>query len=70
MKFIIELLYNNSLSIDGKKIIEETRFNYEIPEVTDVKLKEIIDDFIKLNLCPARDQVYIYTFKFDKPFLG
>ena len=55
MKFIIELLYNNSLSIDGKKIIEETRFNYEIPEVTDVKLKEIIYDFIKLNLCPARD---------------
>nr|CAG8495393.1 10968_t:CDS:2 [Entrophospora candida]CAG8496025.1 5969_t:CDS:2 [Entrophospora candida] len=50
-----ELLYNNSLSVDGKKIVNETGFNYEIPEVTDVKLQEIVDDFINLNLWPAKD---------------
>ncbi|RHZ50555.1 hypothetical protein Glove_495g26 [Diversispora epigaea] len=49
-----ELLYNNALCVDGSKI-EETGFEYEVPQVTDEKLKEMVDDFIALGLWPVKD---------------
>ncbi|CAG8547860.1 6186_t:CDS:2 [Ambispora leptoticha] len=51
-----ELLYNNALSVDGTKIVEETGFTYEVPEVTVEKLQEIIDDF-KLNGLWPKDMI-------------
>lgn len=50
-----ELLYNNALSVDGTKITTETGFQYEVPQITDEKLKEIVDDFIALGLWPVKD---------------
>jgi len=50
-----ELLYHNALSVDGTKIIQETGFNYEVPQITDEKIKEMIDDFIVLGLWPVND---------------
>ncbi|CAG8496187.1 5448_t:CDS:2 [Ambispora gerdemannii] len=47
-----ELLSNNALSIDGTKIVAETGFTYQVPEVTVEKLQEIIDDFKLNNLWP------------------
>ncbi|CAJ0633906.1 14093_t:CDS:2 [Entrophospora sp. SA101] len=48
-----EILYNNDLSVDGRKICDETQFNYEFPEVTQASLKEIIDDYVGLGLWPG-----------------
>jgi len=50
-----ELLYHNALSVDGTKIIQETEFKYEVPQITDEKIKEMIDDFIVLGLWPDND---------------
>ncbi|CAG8457660.1 2511_t:CDS:2 [Funneliformis caledonium] len=50
-----ELLYNNALSVDGTKITQETNFQYEVPEITDEKIQEMIDDFIVLGLWPVND---------------
>jgi hypothetical protein len=50
-----ELLYNNALSVDGTKITKETGFEYEVPQITDEKIQEMIDDFIVLNLWPTND---------------
>jgi len=51
-----ELLSNNALSVDGTKITQETGFQYEVPQITDEKLKEMIDDFIGLGLWPVNDK--------------
>ncbi|CAG8545640.1 2104_t:CDS:10 [Diversispora eburnea] len=51
-----ELLYNNALCVDGSKI-EETGFEYEVPQVTDEKLKEMVDDFIALGLWPVNPSI-------------
>lgn len=47
-----ELLYNNSLSIDGAAI-ESTGFSYSVPEVTVDLLKEQIDYYVQQNLFPS-----------------
>lgn len=46
-----ELLYNNSLSIDGTKITT-TGFTYEIPQMTIELLKEVIADFEEKRMFP------------------
>ncbi|XP_065183945.1 aurachin B dehydrogenase-like [Sycon ciliatum] len=47
-----ELLYNKHLHIDGSKI-EGTGFSYEVPQITEGKLREVVDDYVKLRLFPA-----------------
>nr|CAG4712125.1 unnamed protein product [Naegleria fowleri] len=47
-----ELLYNNSLSVDGSLIEKETGFHYEYPKMTEELILEQIDYFKKLNLFP------------------
>lgn len=46
-----ELLYNNSLSVDGSKI-ESTGFTYDVPQVTEALLREQAQYFIDQNLFP------------------
>jgi len=46
-----ELLYNNSLSVDGSKI-EGTGFTYDVPEMTEALLKEQMQYFTDQNLFP------------------
>jgi len=46
-----ELLYNNSLSVDGSKI-EGTGFTYDHPEVTEELLREQVQYFVDQNLFP------------------
>eukprot|EP01113_Clastostelium_recurvatum_P001200 TRINITY_DN104_c0_g1_i1.p1 TRINITY_DN104_c0_g1~~TRINITY_DN104_c0_g1_i1.p1 ORF type:complete len:364 (-),score=134.52 TRINITY_DN104_c0_g1_i1:116-1207(-) len=46
-----ELLYNNSLSVDGSAI-EATGFKYEIPAPTEALIREQIDYFVKQGLFP------------------
>jgi len=50
-----ELLLNDAISIDGTKITQETGFEYEVPQITDEKLIEMIEDFKALNLWPSDD---------------
>lgn len=50
-----EVLFNNPLSVDGRKITTETGFQYEVPQITDEKLQEMIDYYISLGLWPAKD---------------
>jgi len=47
-----ELLYNNSLSIDGSKITKAIGFTYEVPEMKKEHLIEIIKDFIEVKAFP------------------
>jgi len=46
-----ELLYNNSLSIDGKKI-EKLGFKYAHPKVTEDLIKEVVNHFVDLGMFP------------------
>jgi len=46
-----ELLYNNSLSVDGSKI-ESTGFTYDYPQVTEALLREQVQYYIDQNLFP------------------
>ena len=48
-----ELLYNNSLSVDGTKITKSLGFTYEVPSVTKDLLLEVIKDFIEVKAFPA-----------------
>jgi len=50
-----EVLFNNALSVDGRRITAETGFQYEVPHITDEKLQEMIDDYINLGLWPVTD---------------
>jgi len=47
-----ELLYNNSLSVDGSKI-EETGFAYDHPTLTEQALREQVKYFVDQGLFPA-----------------
>ena len=47
-----ELLYNNSLSVDGTLIEKETGFHYDYPNVTVELIQEQIEYFKKMNLFP------------------
>lgn len=47
-----ELLYNNSLSVDGSKI-EETGFQYDYPKITEELIKEVLQQFVEINIFPA-----------------
>jgi len=46
-----ELLYNNSLSIDGHAI-EKTGFSYKVPKMTEEGIREVIQYFIDLEIFP------------------
>jgi len=46
-----ELLYNNSLSVDGSAI-EELGFKYDVPEVTEASVREQIQYFVVQKLFP------------------
>eukprot|EP00051_Salpingoeca_urceolata_P035833 m.31598 g.31598 ORF g.31598 m.31598 type:complete len:179 (+) comp9786_c0_seq2:855-1391(+) len=46
-----ELLYNNSLSVDGSKI-EGLGFSYEKPAPTLEELKKVVQDFVDLKVFP------------------
>ncbi|CAG8700674.1 20717_t:CDS:2 [Cetraspora pellucida] len=50
-----ELLCNNPLSVDGTKITVETGFQYEVPEITDEKLVEMIEDFKVIGWWPKEN---------------
>ncbi|CAG8516935.1 5127_t:CDS:2 [Paraglomus occultum] len=47
-----ELLLHNALSIDGTLITREIGFEYTVPQLTEEKLREIIDGFKELNGWP------------------
>lgn len=47
-----ELLYNNSLAVDGNKIVKELGFKYEVPEVTKDLLLEVIKEFVEVKAFP------------------
>ena len=47
-----ELLYNNSLSVDGSKIESVLGFKYKIPEVTEEKVREVINAFVEVGIFP------------------
>jgi len=46
-----ELLYNNSLSVEGSAI-EGTGFVYDYPKITEALVREQIDYFVKQKLFP------------------
>jgi nucleoside-diphosphate-sugar epimerase len=46
-----ELLYNNSLSVDGS-LVESTGFVYDVPKVDEALVREQIDYFVKQKLFP------------------
>jgi nucleoside-diphosphate-sugar epimerase len=46
-----ELLYNNSLSVDGSSITK-LGFKYEYPKITVPLLKEVIDDYVLKGIFP------------------
>jgi len=48
-----ELLYNNSLCVDGTKITKELEFTYEHPQVTKELLVEVIKGFVEIKAFPA-----------------
>jgi hypothetical protein len=49
-----ELLYNNSLSVDGNRIEAEIpSFKYTVPQLTEERVREIIDAFIEVGIFPA-----------------
>lgn len=49
-----ELLYNNSLSVDGSRIEKEVpSFSYTVPNLTEDRLREIIGGFIEVGIFPA-----------------
>jgi len=47
-----ELLYNNSLSVDGSKITK-TGFAYKYPKLTEESVKEVVNYFVSLGMFPA-----------------
>jgi hypothetical protein len=49
-----ELLYNNSLSVDGAKIedVLGNRFKYTVPKVTEEKIREVIQAFEEVGAFP------------------
>lgn len=49
-----ELLYNNSLCVDGSKIEQVLDFRYLVPKVTEGKIREVIDKFIEVKAFPGQ----------------
>lgn len=47
-----ELLYNNSYSIDGQKIVKNLGFVYDVPQLTIDLLVEVVHDFEAKNYFP------------------
>lgn len=49
-----ELLYNNSLSVDGSKITAAAHgsFTYNHPKITTEQIKSVLDEFVNANLFP------------------
>jgi len=48
-----ELLYNNSLSVNGGKICSELGFSYEVPKMNKDLLMEVINHFIEVKAFPS-----------------
>eukprot|EP01136_Pigoraptor_vietnamica_P033979 Opistho-1_new@97437 len=46
-----ELLYNNSLSLDGSKI-EKAGFKYEHPEVNEATLRSVVQEYVNIKAFP------------------
>ncbi|XP_066994011.2 uncharacterized protein [Anabrus simplex] len=46
-----ELLYNKHLYLDGSKLLS-TGFTFSVPQISRDKLKEILDDYVAMNLFP------------------
>ena len=51
-----ELLYNNSLSVDGSKIESQLGFRYQVPAITEDRLREVLQGFVEVDIFP-RDYV-------------
>jgi len=47
-----ELLKDNALSVDGGKIEKNLGFSYTVPEVTEQRLREVVDDFVAIGIWP------------------
>lgn len=47
-----ELLYNNSTSLDGQKIVKSLGFVYDVPQISIELLVEVIKDFESKNFFP------------------
>ncbi|KAL7750824.1 hypothetical protein RI367_003781 [Sorochytrium milnesiophthora] len=47
-----ELLYNNSTTVDGSKIEQKIGFKYTVPNVTEEKLREVVDGYKKQKIWP------------------
>jgi hypothetical protein len=47
-----ELLYNNSLSVDGSKIESVIDFKYSVPELNEEKIREVISSFVEIGIFP------------------
>ncbi|KAI3654914.1 hypothetical protein MP228_000294 [Amoeboaphelidium protococcarum] len=47
-----ELLYNNSLSVDGSKVESAVGYKYKVPQVTEDKLREVVNEFITIGVFP------------------
>jgi hypothetical protein len=47
-----ELLYNNSLSVDGTKIEAALKFTYSVPIITEQSMREVINAFIEVGIFP------------------
>eukprot|EP00742_Colponemidia_sp_Colp-10_P003527 GILJ01003755.1.p1 GENE.GILJ01003755.1~~GILJ01003755.1.p1 ORF type:complete len:389 (+),score=54.05 GILJ01003755.1:57-1169(+) len=48
-----ELLYNNSLYIDGTAVEQQLGFAYTVPEISEDRIREQIQFFVSQNLFPA-----------------
>ena len=49
-----ELLYNNSLSVDGAKIEQQCGFHYMYPEITELAVREVLDGFVEVQIFPKQ----------------
>lgn len=47
-----ELLFNNSLCLNGSAFIEDTGFEYSVPECTEETVREVIDQYINQGIFP------------------
>jgi len=50
-----ELVRDSDLSLDGSRFEEVTSFKYEVPEVTEEGLREMIKSYERLNWWPPID---------------
>lgn len=49
-----ELLYNNSLSVDGSKIEQQCGFHYMYAEITELSIREVLEGFVEVQIFPKQ----------------